>query len=384
MRFKEFQIEDAVMKNKVIRYLNKRPDSDPIFPNVYKVLVGEPITTRINNYVKMRGDKDALAAVSYLDRIIPTLGSVSEVKEFLNDFKKSNYDLISINKLCPKSGMSNAEALSNVVENSFAKKLFNELSGNYRGKNDAGPGEAALAILSPNITYAQGATVDDYGRGGDIIVNGVGKVEVKGGEGGRLVSRVNLDQSRMAEILQGYKLFKYKKPKVVKAKRSSTKQPKPLEPLSSNVQSAVANFLKSRNEPQAQEPKVQEPQDQLDEGSAGMASITAFRLSQPLPEDFPAKEFVRAASIAWFDEVREHLVNAVGTPAFKRLWFNDIFDAYREYAGWTGILFVTDVAYQYTVTGDQIPDEYISSFGSLYYPKSKQSRDLAPQVKPIL
>lgn len=383
MRFKEFFYEDVDLKNRVIRGLKKKPDTDPIFSKVYKVLVGEPITTRINNYVKIRGDKDALAAVSYLDRTIPTLGDVSEVKAFLDDFKKSNYDLISVNKLCPKSGMSSAEALSNVVENSFAKKLFNEISVNYKGKNDAGPGEAALAILSPNITYAQGATVDDYGRGGDIIVNGVGKVEVKGGAGGRLVSRVNLDQSGMAEILQGYKLFKYKKPKDVTAKRSkkqpTTKQPEPVEPLSSNVQSAISNFLKSRNEPQ-----VQEPQDQLDEDSAGMASITAFRMSQPLPEDFPAVEFVRAASVAWFGEVRDHLIKAIGTPEFKRLWFNDIFDAYREYAGWTGILFVTDVAYQYTVTGDQIPDDYIASFGTLYYPKSKQSRDLAPQVKPKL
>jgi hypothetical protein len=322
MRAFEIINEDPVLKQRVIKGLSKKSDSDPIFPQVYKTLIGDPLSGRIKNYIEQRGDPDARSALDYLDKLIPTLGSTEEVKKFLSKFKDKDssgkpYDFIKIEKAFPKQGMSSAAALSDIVEDGFAKKLFDSLTS-YTGKNDAGPGEAALAIMSPNITYAQGATTDEFGKGGDIIVNGVGKVEVKGGTGGRLVAAVQVDQKGMSAVLGKY-----------------------------------AN-----------------------------ANITPNTMSKPLPEDFPKEQFVRAACQAFFNEERAELISAAGTPAFRRLWLNSIYDAYQTYAGWAGVLIITKNSYQYTVSGSQLPDSNIKDWGYLYYPGIKQVRSFFPQILP--
>jgi hypothetical protein len=352
MRAFEFLKEDPVIKQRVIRTLGKKPDEDPIFLQMYKVLIGEPISSRIKKYVEARGDKDALAAVDFLDKIIPTLGDANEVKRFLADFKKSDYDLIDITQLCPAEGMAKVSQLSSVVTNQFGKKLFDSIHDGFKGKNDAGPGEAALAILSPNITYAQGATTDEYGRGGDIIVKGIGKVEVKGGSGGRLVSLQAIDQKGMAAALGSFQLTKPVGKKALKAQQA--------QPISQATPTPV----------------------QTEATETAAAGISATRLSKPMPEGFPADEFMRAACQAWFGEERLDLINAVGTPQFRRLWVNAMYESYQQYAGWAGILFINKGAYQYTVTGSQIPDNNIDNWGYVYYPNSKQPRDMAPQIVP--
>jgi hypothetical protein len=363
MRAFEFLNEDPIIKQRVIRSLGKKPDEDPIFRQVYKVLVGEPISSRIKNYVQARGDKDALAAVDYLDKIIPTLGDANEVKQFLADFKKSEYDLIDIKQLCPADGMTKVSQLSDIVTNQFGKKLFDSIHDGYKGKNDAGPGEAALAILSPNITYAQGATTDEYGRGGDIIVKGIGKVEVKGGAGGRLVSAQGIDQKGMTAALGSFQLTKPVGKKALKAQQA---QPTP-QTISQPTQ-------------QATPAPTQNTQTEATETAA--AGISATRLSKPMPEGFPAEEFMRAACQAWFGKEKSELISAVGKPEFRRLWVNAMYESYQQYAGWTGILFINKGSYQYTVSGNQIPDNNIANWGYVYYPKSKQPRDMAPQILP--
>jgi hypothetical protein len=356
MRAFEFLSEDPIIKQRVIRTLGKKPDEDPIFRQMYKVLIGEPISSRIKNYVQARGDKDALAAVDFLDKIIPTLGDANEVKQFLSDFKKSDYDLIDIAQLCPADGMTKVSQLSSIVTNQFGKKLFDSIHDGFKGKNDAGPGEAALAILSPNITYAQGATTDEYGRGGDIIVKGIGKVEVKGGAGGRLVSTQAIDQKGMAAALGRFQLTKPVGKKALKAQQSQSTQSTTTQPTLAPTQTEATE--------------------------TAAAGISATRLSKPMPEGFPADEFMRAACQAWFGEERLDLINAVGTPKFRRLWVNAMYESYQQYAGWAGILFINKGAYQYTVTGSQIPDNNIANWGYIYYPNSKQPRDMAPQVIP--
>lgn len=353
MRAFEFLTEDPIVKQRVLRGLTKRADSDPIFDRVYKVLVGEPLSGRIKNYIVARGDKDAAAAVDHLDKLIPTLGNAAEVKAFIEKFKEKDetgkpFDFIKIDVAFPKGGMDSAAPLSSIVEDGFAKKLFDSLTG-YRGKNDAGPGEAAMAIMSPNITYAQGNTVDEYGRGGDIIVNGVGKVEVKGGAGGRLIPLTSLDQKGMTAALGQFQL---------------TKAP-------------TAKDLKAQNKAQKLGLPPPEIQQKL------MAGVTADFMSKPLPKGFPTLRFMRAACNAWFGGERPELISAAGKPEFKRLWLNAMYQGYQEYAGFNGILFLTQNAYQYTVSGDQIPDAYVKNWGYVYYPKSKQLRDMAPQVIPI-
>ena len=364
MRAFEFLSEDPKMKSRVITRLQKTPDGSPIFPQVYKTLVGEPLTGRIRNYIEARGDADAQSAINHLDQIIPTLGNTEEVKAFMAKFTKkpgqeTAYDFIKLKVAFPEKGMSAPALLSNVVDDGFAKKLFDKLV-EYKGKNDAGPGEAAMAIMSPNITYAQGATVEEYGRGGDLIVAGVGKVEVKGGGGGRLTPWKGIDQKGMTAALANFSFEKgeTKKDQAAKlkyekavAKAQATGQPAP-PPLAAQAKKA-------------------------------MAGIRPAFMSKPLPEGFPTEAFMRAACQVWFNGSNaEELIAVAGTSAFLGTWLNACYNGYKEFAGWQGVLFLSAGAYQYTVSGSQIPIDNVSNWGYVYYPGTSQPREMCPQVIP--
>jgi hypothetical protein len=169
MRAFELLTEDAQTKRMVLRALNKLPDEATIFPQVYKQIIGEPLGTRMSNYIQSRGDQDAIRATKWLLQTIPTLGDAKEVKAFISKFANPEFDPINAKALTPSGGMSSPAELLTVVTDPFAKKLFEKIFHDFGGKTDAGPGEAALAILSPNITY---------GSPGDIVVNGQ-KIEVK-------------------------------------------------------------------------------------------------------------------------------------------------------------------------------------------------------------
>ena len=195
MRAFEILSEDAQVKRKVLKTLNKMPDESPIFPQVYKQIVGEPLGNRVSNYINARGDQDAIKAAKWLLQAIPTLGDAAEVKDFIGKFANPDWDPINAKALIPSGGMSGPVEILSIVKDPFAKKLFEKIFHEFQGKGDAGPGEAALAILSPNITY---------GSPGDISVLGV-KVEVKasrstGGKAGRIWD-MPVNQKPMVDIL---------------------------------------------------------------------------------------------------------------------------------------------------------------------------------------
>lgn len=364
MRAFEFLTEDPVMKSRVLTRLQKTPDESPIFPQVYKTLVGEPLAERIRKYISARGDADAQSAIDHLDKLIPTLGNTDEVKEFMAKFTKKPgqdkaYDFIKLDVAFPKAGMKSPASLSNVVDDGFAKKLFDKLVL-FKGKNDAGPGEAAMAIMSPNITYAQGATVEDFGRGGDLIVTGVGKVEVKGGGGGRLTPWKGIDQKGMGIALGNFSLDA---PATKKSQAEKTRYEKA-------VAKATAAGLPVPPVP-AETPKKK------------MAGVRVSFMSKPLPEGFPKEEFIRAAADVWFGGAyADDLIKVAGTPKYARVWLNACYDGYRNFAGWQGILFLSPGAYQYTISGSQILDSDVNDWGYVYYPGSSQPREMCPQVIP--
>jgi hypothetical protein len=319
MRAKEFFKED--IKSRVIRSLTKLPDESPIFPQVYKVLVGEPLSGRIKNYIQMRKDLDAIAQIEYLDKTIPTLGSPEEIKTWISKFKDHSFDPINVSELCPPEGMTGAKPVTGITKDPITLKLFEKiLADRIQGKGDAGPGEAPLAILSPNITYAPKNKENPEDSGGDIFVTGVGRVEVKGGTGGRLGTGP-INQTEMAKTLAEYEMTK--------------------------------------------------------------KSISVLALCKPIPSNFPIKEFLEAASIAWFGQVISDVISAAGTPAFKEIWTYHAFESYKKDAKFKGILFINSTSYQYVVHSNQIPFEYFKGWGSVYYPGGKQGkRDMAAQISP--
>lgn len=196
MRAFELFNEDAQTKRMVLKALGKLPDESSIFSQVYKQIIGEPLGTRMSNYIQARGDQDAIRAAKWLVQTIPTLGDAKEVKEFISKFAKPDFDPINTKGLIPSGGMQKPAEILSVVIDPFAKKLFEKIFHEFGGKTDAGPGEAALAILSPNITY---------GAPGDIVVNGI-KVEVKAsrnakGSAGRIWD-MPVDQKPALKILE--------------------------------------------------------------------------------------------------------------------------------------------------------------------------------------
>jgi hypothetical protein len=203
MRAFEIINEDASTKRMVIKSLNKMPDDSAIFTQVYKQIIGEPLTNRLSNYINARQDQDAIKAAKWLVQAIPTLGDAKEVKEFIGKFANPEFDPINTKALTPSGGMDSPAELMSVVVDPFAKKLFEKIFHEFSGKTDAGPGEAALAILSPQITYASP---------GDISVNGA-KVEVKasrstGGKAGRIWD-TPINQKPMLDLLQPLNLTVY-------------------------------------------------------------------------------------------------------------------------------------------------------------------------------
>jgi hypothetical protein len=194
MRAYEFLIEDPQLKSQVIRSLNKMPDENPIFQDVYKKIVGTPLANRVDAYINNRQDQDAIKAMKWLVSAIPTVGNSKEVKEFLSKFKDPEFDFIKTKALIPSSGMTAPASIEALVTDPFAKKLFDKIFQEYSGKGDAGPGEAALAILSPNITYSSP---------GDISVHGV-KVEVKASKASGRAGRIwdmPVNQKPMIQLL---------------------------------------------------------------------------------------------------------------------------------------------------------------------------------------
>lgn len=364
MRAKEFLSED--IKSRVVGTLSSKQSDDPVFQQVWKVLVGEPLSTRINKYIEARKDQDAINAISFLDKTIPTLGTASEVRLFMKGFQDPKNDYINLERAFPPAGMTKPAVLTDVVDHPFAKKMFENISANFKGKKDAGPGEAALAILSSNITYAQ--QNDDEESGGDLVVRGVGRVEVKAGTGGRLAWGY-IDQKEMTTALAGFKLMK--PPLAVKGKK--------VPPGIQNQNTQVGAKIPMGQEPQPpEENTLAEVEERL------MAGVRVNFFNNTPPAGFPTEAFLNAACIAWFGEVRPDILSAVGTPAFSRAWINAIYEQYKLHAKFSGILFLTNENYQYVISGSQIPDRSIINYGYVYYPKAKQGREMAPQVVPLM
>lgn len=203
MRYSDIKlVEDQKQKSIIMRQLKKMDDTAPLFSMIYKELVQAPLGGRIERFIKVRNDQDAIDAVKYLLKIIPTLGTAEEVKEFMGRFSNPNFDPINVEALV-QSSMDSPKPLSDIVTDPFAAKLFDQLHLDYKGKGDAGPGEAALAVLSPRITYASP---------GDIQV-GSKKVEVKasknsGGAAGRTWDHP-VHQKPMVDILEPLGLISF-------------------------------------------------------------------------------------------------------------------------------------------------------------------------------
>lgn len=194
------EADPDVMKDRVLRLLAKKSAEDPVFDKTYKLLVGKQIAGRIENYIAAHKDPDiGKEEMAWLVKTIPSLGPYAEVKQFVQDWNQGK-EFIDIGKLIPEQGMTTAVALTDIVPDGIPKKLFVLLARENFTKSDAGPAEAALAIMSKRITYST--------EGGDLIIGGK-KIEIKSGGkggnsgGGRIYNDKHYPaQKGMGEVLQ--------------------------------------------------------------------------------------------------------------------------------------------------------------------------------------
>ena len=311
MRLQEFQ------QDRVQRMLQKMPQDDPRRSEVYKMLLQEPLKKRIDSYIRVRGDDDAIAAIDTLTQTIMNIDpDLQKIKPFLSDIK-NKVDFVDVEKLIPKKGVLQREMISSIVNHPYAKQIFNTLR-NYKppGKSDAGPYEASLAILSPVITYAP---EDEEGEtGGDLKINGK-KIEVKAMDGGPL-----WDPGK--QILN-------------------------MEPITA--------WLKKN--------KMYDMMPNRAKGASKVAGVTTFG-GKPGPQGFDKIGFMKEVCKVWFGGNIEKLGEALFTPSFPDLWANAVFTAYKKHAGHEGVLSIGEGNFQYFTSGSQLKGQRLDYRG-MYWEK---------------
>tara|TARA_B100000925_G_C21941865_1_gene444975 strand:- start:54 stop:1076 length:1023 start_codon:yes stop_codon:yes gene_type:complete len=337
MRYRDFKItelkgqpqntdpavdKEQTVKNRVIRALNKKQADDPLFDKIYKTIVGPQLAGRIENYIAAHEDTDiGTEEMAFLVKEIPQLGTTKEVKNFVLQWNKGN-DFINTKNLIPPAGMENSAALIDVIADGIPKALFQRLKTQNFRKSDGGPGEAALAIMSPVINYTGSDT------GGDVIIDKK-RIEVKGGGksaksgGGRVIDdKWKPRWESTTAVLQkaGYK---------------------------GNI-------------------------TVLDASGIGTNSKI---IASP---NFPKEEFIKETCKNFFGKEIDTLINSFLTQQFKLEWARVIFDSYKAKANHEGILILGKENYQYIINGDQL--NAAGKPGYIYYPKSNQVRDLGIQV----
>ena len=100
---KRDSLDDAAKKRAVISALNKKREEDPLFDQVYKLVVGPQLDARIETVLTQVGKNDPdvnAGIVKMLIKSIPQLGSSGDVKDFVQDWNVGK-EFIDIENLIP-------------------------------------------------------------------------------------------------------------------------------------------------------------------------------------------------------------------------------------------------------------------------------------------
>lgn len=283
----------------------------------------KPIAKVIERLLLKGPDKESyLKLANSLREAIKTSGSVEEIKEFCKAYSEG-HEFIDIEKLTtPGAEPLNIDTL---FKSPFAYKVFNHLFYNLSpGKADAGPGEAALVALSPNILFA---------NKGDVFIKKY-KVEVKAsrnpmGSGGRVWDK-DIKQAGMFEALRS--IF-----------------PDPQQ-SSAWVMSVVAATKKNG-------------------------------LVKTIINNDPNQTFIKAACNTWFGEEKIDIIESFGKQEFAAVWHKHIFNTYKKDKEFNGLLSIGINTYHYVETDEEFAKMAFSSNGYICHTKPQQGRGLAPQLQ---
>ncbi len=181
--------EDPNLKSQALAAI-KSTDDERLLQKVIDMLKAGNIEERIENIISK--DADAKRFLQQIANIIVKIKSPIEEKDkFLKDFPRG---IVNTTKLLDGSGHS----FSDIVGSDFNVELFKALTVSLVSQG-VGPGEVALAVLSPDISWSGRAA-----GGGDIQV-GDKAVEVKTtvSSGGRWINarKATLNMSGIEKVI---------------------------------------------------------------------------------------------------------------------------------------------------------------------------------------
>jgi hypothetical protein len=184
-------VEDPALKQQIIDVVKSTNDPQ-VLTKVLKVLKAGNIEERITSVLGQEADaKPFLAKIARA--IMEIDAPIEEKDEFLEKIRLGN----AINTDALLDG--DLRTFTDIVGSGFGLALFKQLSVELTPQG-VGPGELALAILSPNIAWS--------GRvkgGGDIIINKQAvEVKTRNKEGGRWINprKAGLDLPSIVRAIQ--------------------------------------------------------------------------------------------------------------------------------------------------------------------------------------
>ena len=177
--FKKFLAEYKGISQAKKDIIQKIVDLDPkdelgakLLDRIFKVLNTDTISGKIVNSFKIpTADENFAEAVKqkHINNIAEIISRVDTDYKSMNAFLNILAKGQAINLSEFKKPVTSFTAICN--NNAVALKVLNALAGYGQGSKRAGPGEFALAFMSPGIKIAEGQ--------GDIEIKGLGKVELK-------------------------------------------------------------------------------------------------------------------------------------------------------------------------------------------------------------
>ena len=182
MRYKEFKkflaeykgISQA-KKDIIQRIVDLDPKDElgaKLLDRIFKVLNSDDIGGKIVNAFKVpTADENFADAIKqkHINNIAEIISRVDTDYKSMNTFLNILAKGQAINLSEFKKPVTSFTAICN--NNAVAMKVLSSLVGYGAGQKRAGPGEFALAFMSPGIRMAEGQ--------GDIEIDGIGKVELK-------------------------------------------------------------------------------------------------------------------------------------------------------------------------------------------------------------
>jgi hypothetical protein len=260
-------------------------------------------------------------------------GSIPEKNQFLDEYEKGtsfvNLDALAAN---PGTAQSTADLFNGTIAKRLGTRLITVAGSGYSTGN-VGQGEIALASLSREIRLATGGK-----DGGDLVI-GKGKVpiEVKSNEA-RMFDKGEVDQTGIRNYLQQVR------PDLVAA----------------NLTVEMAAEMDTADTRTTGERKGW-PSGDDEEFWEGLFEAV-------LQSRYPS---VNITPKTFSDRVGD------GTQ-FANAWLQIQFSQYRASAGHEALLLIGPKSFVYAKTGLHLAQN-IGSYGYIYYPKTKEAREVAVQ-----